>query len=48
MTVNVWESYMRTAVEETNEHFLSNNKKRPEKNSGSYGICTYDLCDTDA
>ena len=29
---------MRTAVEETNEHYLSNNKKRPEKNEARMGF----------
>ena len=55
MTVNIWKSYMCTAVEETNiETILAvmNTtelvvKIRAAKNSGPYWIWTHDLCDTD-
>ena len=56
MPVNIWKSYMCTAVEETKiESILAvmNTTElvveiEPEKNSGSYGIWTQDLCDTGA
>ena len=55
MTVNIWKSYMCTAVEETNIEaiFAVMNTTELEveiragKNSGPYGIWTHDLCDTD-
>ena len=54
MAVNIWKSYVCTAVEETNlESILAvmNTTElvlemRPEKNSGKYGIWTHNLCDT--
>ena len=56
MAVNIWKSYVSTAVEETNlESILAVMKTtelvleiRPEKISGKYGIWTHNLCDTGA
>ena len=44
MTVDIWKSYICTAVMKTTELVV---EMRPRKNSGLYGIWTHDLCDTD-
>ena len=54
--INIWKSYMCTAVKETNiESSLAVMKTtelvfeiRSEKNSGPYGIWTHDPCQTGA
>ena len=55
MIVDIWKSYMCTAVKKRIQEILAaiNTtelvvERRPEKNSGPYRIWTHDLCDTGA
>ena len=56
VTVNIWRSYLCTAVEETKirdprsyEHYWTSSwNKAWKKFSDPYGIWTHDLCDTGA